>query len=408
MYDRPNHRNNVFTSKPKTILIVISNYLPGFKLGGPVASISNLINNLSDCYNFKILTSDRDFGDKKPYPNINTGTWLKKDNYQILYVKRNLFTLYYLIHFINRTPADILYLNSFFDPLFSILLVISKKIALLKIENLFIAPRGELFKEALAFRKLKKKIYLIFARIFNLYNNLFWHSTSIDEKYSIIESIKINPDKIRIATIISNSFNEKEAIEQIESIPIISKDNTTLRIVFLSRVSKDKNLIFALKVLQQVKCDVIFDIYGPIEDNYIWDSCKEQIKNIPKNINVSYLGIVKRENVKNILLSYDLFFLPTFRENFGHIIVESLSVGTPVLLSDKTPWRNLEEKGWGWDLSLDNPQLFIETIHKMAKHPKSYLKETRKMIKNSFIEHLKNPEILNENKRLFMIPFKDS
>jgi glycosyltransferase involved in cell wall biosynthesis len=398
----------VFTEKSKTILIVVSNYLPGFKLGGPITSISNLVNSLSKDYNFKIFTLDRDYGDKMPYPNITTGIWLQKDSYQILYVKRNLFTLYYLMYFINRTPADILYLNSFFDPLFSISLVIAKKFRMLKIVDLMIAPRGELFKEAMEFRKLKKKIYISLARIFNLYKNIYWHSTSNDEKFSIIESIKINADKIRIATIISNSFNEKTTSEQNELIPAISKGKTTLRIVFLSRISKDKNLIFALKVLQQVKCEAIFDIYGPIEDKYIWDTCKEQIKNIPQNIIVSYLGIVKRENVKNILQSYDLFFLPTFRENFGHIIVEALSVGTPVLLSDKTPWRNLEEKRWGWDLSLNHPQLFVETIHKMAMYPKSYLKENRSVIKNSFIEHLKNPEILNANKELFMIPFKDA
>ena len=34
---------------------------------------------------------------------------------------------------------------------------------------------------------------------------------------------------------------------------------------------------------------------------------------------------------------YDLLFLPTKGENFGHVILESMSAGTPVLISDTTP-----------------------------------------------------------------------
>jgi glycosyltransferase involved in cell wall biosynthesis len=393
----------VAIEKRKTILIVISNYLPGFKLGGPIASISNLVNSLSNDFNFKILTSDRDFGDNKPYPNVDTNTWSQKDNYQILYLKRNLLTLYNLIRKINSTAADILYLNSFFDPLFSISVIIAKKMGLLKIENIVIAPRGELFREAINFKREKKILYLKFARIFGLYDYVIWHATSAKERTSVLESLKVMPDKIRIAMIISSLFKEESSFEKNEAEPDYSNEKSALRIVFLSRVSKDKNLKFTLNVLQKVNSDVIFDIYGPIEDKYIWDACQEEIKKMPSNISVKYFGSVDRENVKNIFSQYDLFFLPSVSENFGHVIVESLSVGTPVLLSDKTPWRNLEEKGWGWDLSLEDPNMFVETIHQMAMYPKSYFKKKRHMIKNSFNEYLRNPEILIANKELFNI-----
>lgn len=389
--------------KRKTILIVISNYLPGFKLGGPIASISNLVNSLSGDFNFKILTSDRDFGDTQPYANVVTDTWLQKENYQIHYLKRNFLTLYYLLRQINLTNADILYLNSFFDPLFSISLIIAKKIGLLKIKNIVIAPRGELFKEAINFKRSKKILYLKFARVLGLYDSVIWHATSANERSSVLESIKVMPDKIRIAMIISSLLKEESSLEKNEVEMDYSNEKSALRLVFLSRVSKDKNLKFALEVLQKVKSEAVFDIYGPIEDKYIWDACQEEIKKIPSNISVNYLGSVDRENVKNIFSQYDLFFLPSFSENFGHVIVESLSVGTPVLLSDKTPWRNLEEKGWGWDLALDDPNTFVETIHQMSAYPKSYLKEKRQKIANSFIEYLRNPEILNANRELFNI-----
>jgi hypothetical protein len=40
--------------------------------------------------------------------------------------------------------------------------------------------------------------------------------------------------------------------------------------------------------------------------------------------------------------------------------------GRPVIISDQTPWRNLEEKHAGWDLSLDNNAVFAATISRLA------------------------------------------
>ena len=37
-------------------------------------------------------------------------------------------------------------------------------------------------------------------------------------------------------------------------------------------------------------------------------------------------------------MAHDLFVFPTLGENFGHVIYESLMCGTPVLVSDNTPW----------------------------------------------------------------------
>jgi glycosyltransferase involved in cell wall biosynthesis len=54
--------------------------------------------------------------------------------------------------------------------------------------------------------------------------------------------------------------------------------------------------------------------------------------------------------------------LPTQGENFGHAIFEALSAGKPVLISNQTPWRNLTPAKAGWDLSLQQPDHFVQAL----------------------------------------------
>ncbi len=73
---------------------------------------------------------------------------------------------------------------------------------------------------------------------------------------------------------------------------------------------------------------------------------------MPSHIQVTYRGQAGPAEVADVLAAYDLMILPTTGENFGHVIVESLAAGCPVLISDRTPWRRLAEHGVGWDLPL--------------------------------------------------------
>ena len=56
--------------RKKVILIITGRYLPGYKDGGPVRSVKNLVDCLGEEYQFRILTCDRDHGDTQPYPNV--------------------------------------------------------------------------------------------------------------------------------------------------------------------------------------------------------------------------------------------------------------------------------------------------------------------------------------------------
>ena len=101
-----------------------------------------------------------------------------------------------------------------------------------------------------------------------------------------------------------------------------------------------KNLDYLLRVLFKVSEPLEVDIYGPIEDIGYWKVCQKLINILPSHIKVNIGGEVNWDNVQNTFLQYDLFAFPTKGENFGHVILESLSASTPVLVSNFTLWKS--------------------------------------------------------------------
>lgn len=72
--------------------------------------------------------------------------------------------------------------------------------------------------------------------------------------------------------------------------------------------------------------------------------------------------MVKGENVVNVLSEYDILFLPTKGENFGHVIVEALAAGIIVLTSDQVPQNDLEENNCGFNFHLSKSKNFINCL----------------------------------------------
>ena len=62
------------------------------------------------------------------------------------------------------------------------------------------------------------------------------------------------------------------------------------------------------------------------------------------------------------LLESHVLVLPSLGENFGHAIFEAFIAGKPVIISDKTPWQDLQSKDLGWEIPLSNEQGFVNAI----------------------------------------------
>lgn len=377
------------------ILTFIGNYLPGYKAGGILRITVNTVDHLCNDFEFRIITRDRDIGDIGPYPKIEINQWQQVGNGKVFFLSPESESMKDLSKLIADTPHQILYLNSFFEPL-TIKVLFIRLFHLKSFKPVIIAPWGE-FKWASFRQKFFKKILFIFiSKFIGLYNNLTWRASSIYEKQDIIKILRINPCRIQIIRDLPLKNAPKIKCE------FNNLTSFSLRIVFLSRISREKNLDYALKVLKKVKARVEFDIYGPAENETYWKECQDLMAELPSNVKANYLGSVKPHDVVDVFSKYDLFFFPTGGEAYGHVIAECLMAGTPVLVSTETPWRSLEKEGMGWDVDLAFMDSFVEKIEFLALQDNSERLKSRELARTKVVDRIFDPVVLEENKQLFM------
>jgi glycosyltransferase involved in cell wall biosynthesis len=234
------------------------------------------------------------------------------------------------------------------------------------------------------------------AKLFGLYSEVLWQASTEHEKLDIQTKMNINESNIWLA----KDLPEHISLSNIQNTPE-QASSSILNILFLSRISPMKNLDFALKVLSKVKRDVRFDIYGPKEDLQYWLKCEALMDKLPMNVQAHYLGVVEPDRVAPTFANYDLFLFPTRGENYGHVIAESLAVGTPVLLSDQTPWKRLGEDGLGWDISLDSQGDFVDVIESFPLLGLDGRQNYREDVRESAMKRIHNSQDITDNKELF-------
>ncbi|WP_417842090.1 glycosyltransferase family 4 protein [Terasakiella sp.] len=381
--------------KPK-ILIFTGYYLPGFKGGGPIKSIANLVSGLSDYFEFMIVTRDRDLSDITPYDGIQVDCWQMVEGAKVIYLSPSKVNVFNIRKILIETKCDAIYLNGFFDPNFSIKpLWICRYLKVSK-APILIAPRGEFSKGAISIKKEKKLTYIRICNFLRIYKGCAFQASSEYEAKDILDFIKIPDKSVRVALNVPDiSTPLSEELHKGDT------SNKRLKVVFLSRISEKKNLRFAIRVLSLTSSSIDFDIYGPIEDLNYWAECEALIQELPSNVRANYRGEVQPENVKSIFSEYDLFLFPTLGENFGHVIAESLLAGTPVLTSDQTPWRNLKADGLGWDLPLSDELEYSKIIDSFSatsaleRYAERYLRSEKTKVK------LNASDILAANINLF-------
>ena len=340
------------TNDKKDILIIMGRYLPGYKDGGPVRSIKNLVDYLGDEYNFKILTCDRDHGDEEAYPTIKVNDWNTVGKARVYYVPPKGFNFKTIRKLANE--SDLVYCCGCFND-YAINTLILKKFKQIKVP-VVVAAMGLFSPEGFKLKYKKKQLFMTVFNILGMFKNIYWSATSDIEVKDIKSKVRAKNNSIFIAEDLPRVVKDIKIIK--------NKEKGKLKVVWISRIAPYKNLKGAIPIIKEIKGDIEFTIYGPQHVPEYWNECEEKLKKLPSNIKWSWKGNVESEKVVETLMGHHVFLFPTLGENYGHVIQEALSAGCPVILSDQTPWNDLEKNGIGFTYALDEKDKFVYAINK--------------------------------------------
>jgi glycosyltransferase involved in cell wall biosynthesis len=95
---------------------------------------------------------------------------------------------------------------------------------------------------------------------------------------------------------------------------------------------------------------------------------KKQIVAYGLNERVRMVGEVLGDAKKKLFENSDVALVPSYKENFGIVVAESLAHGIPVIASRGTPWGGLEQKGCGLWVEND-PETLASAIRRISTMP---------------------------------------
>jgi glycosyltransferase involved in cell wall biosynthesis len=381
-------------SQKKKILIFVDWYLPGYKAGGPIRSIANMYSQLKNDYDFRIVTSDLDLHEEIPYPNVKSDQWTKgPDGCDVLYLSQAKRNYKEIVKILKEERADFIYLNSVFSKVFTLYPLLARK-RHFPVRKVILAPRGMLGAGALQIKPLKKKVFLSWMKITGLCSTIRWHASSETEEAEVKKVFGKNA-----STKVALNLSEGREIKSIKKI----KKRGEMKIAFLSRISSKKNLEGTLQFLAKTSAQyqIQFDIYGPIEDANYWSKCEGLMRSMPKHVTVNYKGAIANNRVAETLKNYHFSILLTFNENFGHSIIESMAAGCPVIISDQTPWRNLENTLAGWDLALNDENKILQVLHQAAEMDEETFNDWNLAAQKFATQIIFHPQSIQQHKELF-------
>lgn len=330
------------------ILAVVSAYPPISELGGPAVSVSNIAELLHDRAAVEVLTL---------VPRRLRGTYGALARRTTSGPRRVWFSssvsgyLYELFKGLRRHRSETLYLNGLFSPLFGLLPSVLAIFMTNRSGRLIVAPRGELQKGALANSGTRKTVAIQLLRI--LYRamrcSVTYHASSREEAKDISNFFP-NMD-IRIAT---NLPSMAIINRRVQASPRVARRNPRTTVLFLSRLDSKKNLHGLLKAFALIDRSVRLVVAGDESDRGYASRCKTLADGLPGEIEVEFLGHSSREDVPRLLNLADVVAIPTFGENFGHALWETLSSGRPLLTGEEVIWKELEASNAGWNVDPHN------------------------------------------------------
>jgi len=320
------------------ILFVIPTYKPAYIYGGPVVVVSILAESLvKNGHDVTVYTTTAN-GKSELAVDIDQVTMI--DGVKVFYFKRytkdhsHLSPGFWKKIYSNVSGFDVVHLHSWWSPS----IVLAAAICKLKSVKPVLSPHGMFCDYVLTTKnKLKKQAMHLISK--PLLSNTWLHVSTQNEW---AESQKMLPQKWD-GVIIPNLVILSDA-----PVARAQAEKKVFTIGFISRIDPKKGLDLLITALSNVSFDYKLKIAGSGDESYVSElkQLSVQLKNHDK---LEWLGWKDNLQKFEFYQDIDLFALTSHNENFAVVVIEALSVGTPVLLSNNVGLSDyVNEKNLGW------------------------------------------------------------
>lgn len=336
------------------ILVIVPSYKPAYVYGGPIESVAKLCEGLAvSGHDVHVYTTA---ANGKTELDVPLGKPLNIDGAWVTYFKRitkdHTHVSPTLWKHLSQTVKefDIVHIQSWWSPL----VIISAYICFQKKVKFIISPRGMLSDYIInsGNSKAKKLIHRTVGK-FILSKSVF-HATS-EAEFKECTTLINNWRGFMLPNILS-----------LPDLEIDAHKNDVFTIIFMSRIHPKKGIEILFKAIKDLDFEVKLRIAGSGEEQYVAE-LKQLAEKISIADKIEWLGWQSREQKFNELMQADLFALISYNENFANVVVESLHMGTPVLLSNHVALSTFVKKhdvGWVTSLDIENVKRNIIEIYK--------------------------------------------
>lgn len=323
------------------IIQVSASYKPAVIYGGPTMSVSKLSEELwKNGLHVEVFTTLANGKTELGFP-AGKITWV--DDVPVRFFKRlskdhshfspALLRALFLAVIKTKEPL-VIHIHAWWN----LVSVLACAIAQIKKVPVVLSPRGTLSNYSFSnnHSRIKKWMHLLAGR--KLLSNCFFHVTSEQEKQDILRLVRPKSIKVIPNFISPPAFSKS----------IVMYKNPFLKLLFFSRVEAKKGLEILLEALAGIDFPYQLTIAGTGEPDYITSLQKIVAKNSMVPF-VKWIGFQNNETKFQVLQAHDLLVLPSHNENFGNVVIESLAVGTAVLISEQVglaAYVKINKLGW--------------------------------------------------------------
>jgi glycosyltransferase involved in cell wall biosynthesis len=335
------------------ILFIVPTYKPAYIYGGPIVVVAMLAENFVRLgHKVTVYTTA---GNGKEELDVPSGRPVLVDGVEVIYFRRitgdhtHISTALWKQLFGKVKSFDVVHIHSWWN----ILVLGAAFICRMRGVKPALSPHGMFSTYILGTNNagIKKWIHRLVGK-YLLRHTLLHVSTDMEWD----ESQRMIPDWN--GKVIPNLVALSEASYK-------RPQNDVFTIGFLSRIDPKKGLDLLITALSKVTFSYRLLVAGSGDDQYI-ESLKALSRTLNNEQHIEWVGWKIGKEKFDFLAQLDLFALTSHSENFAIVVIESLSVGTPVLISNQVGlYKYIAQNGYGWITPNELPSIkkYLELIY---------------------------------------------